>query len=251
MKVLLIDIETAPNKVYTWGLFNQNVSIDQIVEPGYTLCWAAKWLDSKEIMFSSVYGDGPELMIDKVYQLLDEADIVVHYNGTKFDIPTLNKEFLLYSMWPPSPVLEIDLLKTARKRFRLASNKLSYVARTLGLGDKVKHKGMALWNECMEGDPEAWETMKRYNKQDVVLLQDVYGRLLPWIPNHPNHAHFVSPDAPVCPNCGSYHVQKRGTYYTKTMKYQRYHCQNCGAWSRGRTTTSEKKDKQNTLVGVV
>ena len=63
MKILYLDIETAPNLVFTWGLFNQNIGLNQIVKPGYTLCFAAQWEGKKEIVFSSVHGDGNELMM--------------------------------------------------------------------------------------------------------------------------------------------------------------------------------------------
>ena len=131
-KILLLDIETAPSRVFTWGLFNQNISISQIEEPGYTLCWAAKWLGKKKMMFSSVRKHGRTVMLNKIYALLEEADIVVHYNGSHFDIPTLNREFVKEEMTPPAPFQEVDLLKTCRKRFRFLSNKLDYVIRFLG-----------------------------------------------------------------------------------------------------------------------
>ena len=55
MKTLLIDIETKPHKAYCWGLFDQRIGLNQIVEPGGTLCWAAKWLGdpSSKIMFGA------------------------------------------------------------------------------------------------------------------------------------------------------------------------------------------------------
>jgi len=53
-KILFLDIESAPSRVYTWGLFNQNIALNQIEEPGYTLCWAAKWFGKKKMLFSSV-----------------------------------------------------------------------------------------------------------------------------------------------------------------------------------------------------
>lgn len=251
MKILLLDIETAPNKVYTWGLFKQDIALNQIVEPGYTLCWAAKWYGQDKIMFSSVYGDGKSKMLQRIYDLINEADAVIHYNGTKFDMPILNQEFLVEGFSPPSPVIQIDLLNTAKRRFRLLSNKLNYVSEYLGLGSKVKHKGMDLWRECMEGDKQAWKTMEAYNKQDVVLLEQVYDILRPWVPNHPNHALFSDGEEPVCPNCGGKHLQRRGLYYTKTMTYQRYHCQDCGAWTRERTTNMDKDQKKSVLVGVM
>ena len=123
MKILLLDIETAPNTAYVWGLFKQNISISQIVDSSAMLCWAAKWLDNEDVMFSSIMG-GRKKMLQRIHKLLDEADAVVHYNGSRFDIPTLNKEFLEAGMSPPSPYAQVDLLKTARQQFRFPSNKL-------------------------------------------------------------------------------------------------------------------------------
>jgi DNA polymerase elongation subunit (family B) len=229
VRILMLDIETAPHLAAIWGLYDQNVATNQIIKPGYTLCWAAKWYGEKQMMFSSIL-DGHRVMVREVHKLLSECDAVCHYNGTKFDIPTINKEFLLLNLKPPAPYKQIDLLKTARSRFKLASNKLDYVAKQLGLGAKVEHKGFDLWLECMAKKPEAWREMKRYNKQDVILLERVYERLLPWITGHPNlSAHFGSV---CCPNCGSEKAQARGYAVAKTKRYQRFQCLNCGSWYR-------------------
>jgi DNA polymerase elongation subunit (family B) len=144
----LLDIETAPNTAHIWGLFKQNISINQIMESSYVLCWSAKWYGKDEIMFSSVHKSRPKAMLNNIYLLLAEADAVIHYNGTKFDIPTLNKEFLLYGMTPPAPYKQIDLLRVAKNQFRFPSNKLDYVAQALGLGKKTKHIGHELWIQC-------------------------------------------------------------------------------------------------------
>lgn len=247
-KVLLLDIETAPNRVYTWGLFKQNVSISQIEEPGYTLCWAAKWLGTKRILFDSIYHNNG--FIEEIWNLLNEADIVVHYNGCKFDIPVLNKEFILGNLGPPSPYFEVDLYKTCRSRFRFASNKLDYVAQALGLGGKVQHKGMALWEGCMHNDPQSWLTMRKYNKQDVRLLEPLYERLLPWIQPHPNVNLYDEKSTLRCSTCGSNNVQKRGTVPTLTQLYPRLHCQDCGKWFRGKGTVLSAVKRENTIVGL-
>jgi DNA polymerase elongation subunit (family B) len=245
MKILLLDIETAPNVAHIWGLFKQNVGINQIMESSYVLCWAAKWLDEKEIKFSSVQKTNPKRMLLKIWDLLDEADAVIHYNGTKFDIPTLNKEFLLYGLTPPSPYKQIDLLRVARNQFKFPSNKLDYVAQALGLGKKTKHIGHELWIQCMANNPEAWNMMEEYNKNDVTLLEQVYGKLIPWIKIHANYSlHSTSPE--VCPNCGGTHYQKRGFYYTHNCQYQRYKCQKCGTWFR--STKSIPKEKGEKFV---
>lgn len=234
MKILHLDIETAPHRVYAWGLWGQDIAISQIEEPGYTMCWAAKWHGKRGLMFDSIHHSGMKAMLQGIHDLIDEADACVHYNGRKFDMPTLNGEFLRHDLKPPATYKDIDLLLTARKRFKLASNKLDYVAQHLGLGAKVKHRGMELWRDCMAGDDKAWREMARYNKQDVALLERVYLKLMPWIDGHPNVALYDEDEPAKCINCGSKKLQRRGYAYTTTQRYPRFQCQNCGKWLRGR-----------------
>lgn len=250
-KILHIDIETAPHMVYAWGLWKQDIRTNNIIEPGYTLCFAAKWQGKKDLIFRSCHHHGREEMIRTAHDLIEEADAVCHYNGTKFDMPILNQEFMLQGLNPPSPTKQIDLLKTARQRFKLPSNKLDYVAQVLGFGGKVKHKGMELWHDCMAGDDKAWRVMERYNKRDVRLLEKVYKKLMPWIVNHPNMALYKDNiTRPVCTNCGSTHVHSRGIEHTKTMSYRRFQCQNCGNWMRSRKNITSDEHKEHTLVSV-
>lgn len=237
MKILLLDIESSPNTAHVWGLWQQNVSINQLMESSYVLCYAAKWLGEDDIHFDSVHQSKPKAMLKGIHVLLDEADAVVHYNGTKFDIPTLNKEFLLHGFNPPAPYKQIDLLRVVRSNFRFPSNKLDYVAQRLGLGKKHEHEGHDLWVKCMNGDKDAWKRMESYNIQDVVLLESLYSSLLPWIKSHPNHNLYTSDT--VCPSCSGHRLQKRGTAISSAGVYQRYQCKDCGTWSQ--STTAEKK----------
>jgi DNA-directed RNA polymerase subunit RPC12/RpoP len=182
-------------------------------------------------------------MLKGIHKLLNEADVVVSYNGKKFDLPTLNKEFILQGITPPSPYKHVDLLSTARQQFRFTSNKLDYVAKTLGLGTKVKHSGHDLWVRCMAKDQEAWETMEQYNRQDVALLEKVYDKMMPWIKSHPNHGVYDLPGVPVCPNCGHGHLQRRGYARTTANVYARYKCCNCGGWSREPFSELAREDR--------
>lgn len=232
MKILLLDIETSPNLAHVWGLWQQNVGTNQLLEASEVMCWAAKWYGEREVQFMSNQEHSHVHMISVMHSLLDEADVVIHYNGKKFDIPTLNKEFVLHGYAPPSPYKQIDLLRVVRSNFKFPSNKLDYVAQRLGLGKKVKHEGHELWIKCMNGDPVAWNKMERYNKQDVVLLEKVYNKLLPWIKSHPNH-NLYNDNGHTCPNCGSIHLQRRGTNRTIGGEYQRYQCCVCNSWSQG------------------
>jgi len=248
VKILLLDIETAPNLAYVWGLWDQNIGTNQIADSSYVLCWAAKWLGEKEIMFDSVEKSGTKPMLKGIHALLGEADAVVHYNGVKFDIPTLNKEFLVNKMAPPAPYKQVDLFRVSKGAFRFQSNKLDYVSKSLGHGQKVKHAGFQLWVDCMAGDKKAWKKMEEYNKGDVKILEKVYYDFRPWIRNHPNLG--IYDDKRVCPHCGNTRLQSRGTYPTREGSYVKYQCvgkNGCGAWSRGKVRLSKS---QTTLQGL-
>lgn len=243
MRILLLDVETAPNTVHVWGLWNQNVGINQIMASGYTMCFAAKWYGEKDVMFDSIYHSTPKIMMKRLHKLLEEADAVVHYNGTKFDIPTVNKEFILFNLKPPAPYKQIDLLKTARSVFRFPSNKLDYIARVLKLGQKPGGLTHDLWIKCMAKEPEAWKQMMEYNINDVLLLEKVYDRMKPWIKGHANHSLY-SEQGLVCPNCGGTHYQRRGFAYTQAAKYVRLQCTDCGHWFRTGSSLAPKPNEK-------
>ena len=245
MNILLLDIETAPTVAYTWSLWPKYIPHDNVVQNGHTLCWAAKWAGKKEVMYADIRG-GEQKMLNTIHGLLEEADAVVHYNGTKFDIPTLNREFVRHGMAPPAHYHQIDLLKTVRKQFKFESNKLDAICMRLGLGGKVKHKGMSLWIGCMEGRDSDWRIMQRYNRRDVRILERLYKYLLPWIHNHPTGGLWLDdPKHPVC-YCGGRAVKKGTQYNSKTSSYDRYKCTKCGAPLRSRLQS--KRTSENVLV---
>jgi DNA polymerase elongation subunit (family B) len=180
MKTLYLDIETTPIKAYVWGLWDQNVSIDQIIEPTEMLCFGARWNNSKKVIFKSVHHDGKQAMLEELHKLMDEADVLVGWNSAAFDHKHINREFLENGIQPPSQPKDLDLMTVVKANFQFPSNKLDYVAQRLGVGAKVKHSGFKLWIECMEGNEKAWREMKKYQIQDVNLLIDLYDELLPW-----------------------------------------------------------------------
>lgn len=229
--ILTLDIENFPHLSYVWDLWNQNIGINQIEKVGRVVCFAAKWHDSPDVEFYSDFHDGHDQMVKQAYRLLDQADIVVSYNGKRFDIPKLKTEMLkLDRLMKPSHFQQVDLYQVVKQEFKFASNKLDFIAQDLNIGGKVKHSGMQLWIDCMSGDIDAWAKMREYNKQDVVLTEELYDYLLPWITNHPNINVFSDEQVEGCTRCGSMSFQKRGTYKTTFASYQQYWCKVCGGW---------------------
>lgn len=245
MKILILDLEISPILAAMWGIWNQNVNLSNITGESEILSWAAKWYGEDECHYSSlrIAGHteaGKKRMLKEVHKLLDEADVVVTFNGDKFDLKILNQEFLLAGLTPPSPYKSIDLLKVMKRKFRWTSNKLSYILKRLGLGEKTPHEGIEMWLTCMnkgvEGYHKAWDTMEEYNVNDVFKTEELYDRVLPWIPNHPNRNLYTEGNG--CPKCGSNHIQRRGTTTTKAMIYNRYQCMGCGDWLRSAKGTN-------------
>ncbi len=237
-KILFLDIETAPSLGWVWGKWQQNV-ID-FKKDWYILSFAYKWADKKEVKVLGL-DDGPDYikgdeddkwLVAKLWNLFDQADIIIAHNGDGFDIVKTNTRFLTHGLKPPSPYKTIDTLKIARKVFMFDSNKLDDLARYLGIGRKLPTTGFHLWKGCMAGDRKAWTTMKKYNKHDVELLEQLYYLIRAWDKNHPQVNQGLTVNE-ACPKCASINVQKRGFAYTLLRKKQRYQCMNCAGWFEG------------------
>lgn len=247
-RILLLDIETAPNSAYVWGLFDQNIDHRQVIATSYVLCWSAKWLGEKHMHTKRAFYDAKghvtkhsyHTMLHTLHTLLSQAQVVVHFNGVRFDIPVVNREFIKLRMPPPPPYHQVDLYKVVKRGFRFESNKLAAVLRNLDLEGKLEHSGFEMWVQCMQGDAAAWKTMLAYNKQDVAALETLYYRLLPWTENHPSLATLNGrPNA--CPRCGvEGKLRRAGQAHSKQLTYQRFQCSACGGWCRTRTCEKGK-----------
>lgn len=231
MRVLCWDIETTPLSAHSWSLWPKAISIDQIIDTQKMMCFSAKWVGEKKVFFYSTHHDGERAMLQAAWDLLNEADAVISWNGSDYDTKHVSREFFEAGIKPPAPYKEIDLMRAVKRRFRFASNKLDHVSRVLGL--EGKHKvDFDLWLGCMAGDEKSWATMRRYNKRDVALLEQLYEHLLPWIPGHPNVALYNDSEQDQCPACSSENLRREGHAYTQVGRFQRYRCADCGKWSR-------------------
>jgi hypothetical protein len=256
-QILTIDIETTPISAYVWALFDQNIGLDQIKEEWSILAYAAKWLGDKEIIYEDTSGRGPEKVRDdlhllaSIWNLLDEADIVVAQNGRRFDIRKINARLLMAGFGPYSPIRVIDTLSVAKRYFGFSSNKLAWLSKYLTNTPKSDHRkfpSFELWVECLKDNSEAWKEMEKYNKRDVIATEKLYLRQRPWITNHPNIGTYTDSMRPECPKCGSKKVQKRGHALTQNGRYARFHCQSCGGWSRAKQTELSKEERETLLV---
>lgn len=245
-RVLLYDIETTPNLAYVWGKYQQDVIAYE--SEWHILCFAYKWLGEKRTHVVAL-PDFPLYkkdkhndleVVKKLHELFNEADVIIAHNGDSFDQKKVHARFMVHKLGPPSPYRQIDTKKVARKYANFNSNKLDDLGRVLGLGQKLQTGGFSLWLGCMNGVQAAWNTMKRYNKQDVVLLEQVYLELRPWIKNHPA-MNLMEGKLDGCPNCGGTNLHKNGVYHNKVTTVQVWHCNDCGANPRSRQVDAVKE----------
>ena len=258
-KVLIFDIETAPIIGHVWSLWENNVALNQVVSDWHVLSWSAKWLDDppSKVMYDDQRKEKnieDDLRLLKgIWELLDEADIVITQNGKNFDHKKLNARFIINRLPPPSSYKHIDTKIIASRHFGFTSNKLEYMTDKLCTKyKKLKHKrfpGHEMWTECLKGNVDAWNEMEKYNKVDVLSLEELYTKLIPW-DNSINFNLYHDEEENVC-KCGSTSFIKNGFYYTAVAKFQKHRCKTCGAESRDRDNLFSKEKKKSLKTNTV
>lgn len=255
-KILIVDIETIPIEAYAWALWGIDISLSQIKKDWSLLSFAAKWVGSDKIIYydqqerKDIRND--KFLCKKLWDLLDEADIVVGQNSEAFDVKKIFARMVINGMNPPSTFKQIDTKKIATKYFGFTSNKLEYLSNNLSTNHKKMIKrefdGMHLWTECIKRNPKAFAEMKKYNIKDVLATEEVYNKLLPW--DHSISFHPYQNDEELSCTCGSQRLEKKGFAYTTSGKFQRYRCVGCGKNSRGKINLLSSRTKKNMKSGI-
>lgn len=268
-RILTLDIETQRAIVESFNLFPKYIHIDRVIVPTRVLCFAAKWRDEDKVIFKSQWRDPIQLvngrpvavkeaqegylkMMTAAFNLLSEADIVITWNGDRFDMQWFEAEFVRLGLGRPMPYKSVDLIKTEKRWFKAGhmSMKLDWSSRMI-LGDrKVPHGGADLWHDIRYGTRSeqraAEKLMKRYNIHDTELTERLFDHHLPYI--NVNLALYAQNEDGLlhCVKCNGTNLKKDGQKYhaTNAGLYQMWRCKgseanpNCRATSRGKRLTS-------------
>lgn len=230
-KILLWDLETLPNLCYAFDLYSYKKP-DMIVLEKAIITFAYKWLGDKEAQVIKGSSDHPyddKELVAKIIEIYNSADYVIAHYGDKFDSRFLRSRALINKLDTVAPVPQIDTYKLAKKYFHLNANRLDYLGKVLGCGRK-NTTSWKLWELCTQGNKKAINEMAEYNKQDVELLEAIFLKMLPYVDTKINHNLFSEKEEVLCPQCGSKHIQKRGTVVNKVLSRQRWNCQKCRSW---------------------
>lgn len=252
-KILIFDIETLPMEVYVWGLYKQQIPYENIIKEWSIVSWSAKWVGKSNIMSMSVSPDEAEKRLDysimcEIWNLFEEANIVIAHNASKFDVRKLNARWKINGLNPPSPYTIIDTLKVAQKKFAFSSHKLDYLVNLLNNRSKIKTE-YSLWKRCCSGDEDAIRYMEQYNRGDVSILEDLYFELRPWIDSHPNINIYSDLDEERCPHCGNtdldFDIEK---YFTPAGRFVAFRCNECFSIGRNRISDLTQEERKNILL---
>lgn len=247
-KILFWDVETSPLLGWAWGAYETDIlKIEQDIKI-ISVAW--KWAHEKKthvLALPDFPGYKPDpfnihdgKLVQKIWELIGEADVIVAQNGDKFDMRIANARMFAHGIKPPHPPIQIDTLKMARRYFNLSVYKLDDILRYVKLPGKVSTGGKELWFKCMSGDMEAWRKMKQYNKNDVSILEPLYERMKGWNKNHPVLTNFTRNHLS-CPVCAQDTLRKRGLRPVRNGWKQEYSCSSCGKWSSGLLIRSDDK----------
>lgn len=229
-KILTFDIETSETVAKTHPTRDVNIRIDQLLAEAHLIAWAGKRYEDKGTMFHHVHGDGLIPMLERLAEELDRADIVQGWNSKQFDHRWVNGVLARYGISPVSPFVTVDLMKTARRVFRLPSNKLDFVANVFA-GQRKDGITSSDWDRYIAADEKAIAKVERYNRRDVIVTEAAGDRMRPWLVGFPPLGRWA--DSPfVCPRCGSPRIEDNGLDYTRPSRPRLFKCKRCGSYAR-------------------
>ena len=259
-KILLFDIETSLIKGYFWGLWKQNISINQIIDDWYVLCWSAKWLGQQNVFNDSIhqheqplFKDNERWVVESLWKLLDEADVIVAYNGKSFDRKKMNTKFFQYGLPEPSPYKVVDPMLIIKGNFAMTSNKMDFIAKYIEDNDETKHStNIQLWVDCMENSSSAMDRMLDYCDQDIIVLEQVYMAVRHWDKNSPQLSMYYDDNKPRCNSCGSDDLQvlENKHAHTSLSKFGIVRCNTCSKIMRDRTNQLSKEKRKSLHMNV-
>ena len=237
-RILTIDLERLPGEVTLDVWEPRDFSRINYVHPDRwdklprTLCFSYRWYGSKKVEFVANWDnpDDPWHCARAAWDLFDQADIVVTFNGRRADCKWLKSDWAMAGLPQPAPWRDVDLFVIARSAFSFESKSLRHLCERLGLDNKDGHYNAGEAKRAEAGDLSARRRLTRYNKQDTRVTEMLLDRLRPWIKGVNLGAYHLD-DEQRCPACGGTDLKAAGWYMANVQRYALFRCA-CGALAR-------------------
>lgn len=231
IKRLFFDIETSPNIVYSWRIgYNLNITHDNIIDERKIICISYKW-ETEDKIHTLTWDKNKcdKQMLSDFLKVANTADELIAHNGDRFDIKWIRTRCIYHRLRMFPNYKTLDTLKKAKSGFNFNSNRLDYIAQFLGVGAKVKHSGFDMWIKVMQGCKDAMKEMVHYCEGDIIVLEDVYLTMQPYIKQNTHNGVLNNNLKYSCPCCGSEEIElvKNNVTAMGTIK-RLIDCLSCG-----------------------
>lgn len=121
-------------------------------------------------------------VVEAIRTRLEDFHVAVSYNGFNFDLPMLNTRLVAQHKRVLSPVVKhVDLISVSRRRMRLSSNSLETLLDTMQAKERKTRLSPEVWKRAVRGEKRSLDAICRHCKADVVTLEEVFNRLIPFL----------------------------------------------------------------------
>jgi uncharacterized protein YprB with RNaseH-like and TPR domain len=207
---------------------------------GNMLAFGYKWLGDKETHVLSlldtngvctscgkVEAVSDKKLIKAVYPILASADMLISWYGKQYDIKFLNTRVLDAGLKPLPPTPHVDLYWAAKTHLKLSSNRLANVQDFLNLPTSKTPLTKRVWRQAQAGHVSSIKYIVEHCRRDVLVLEEAYERLKPYVRQHPMLGLRRS-----CAVCNGIRLQRRGKLSLRSGHFVRVQCQDCGRWDK-------------------
>jgi DNA polymerase elongation subunit (family B) len=225
-RVLVYDIESSLCEFTAFWTGKQYVGYKQLRNEPRIITVAWKWLGEDKIYeLEWDENKSDKELMEKFASVYNSADMVIGFNNKNFDDRFVNARALKHNIDINTYVRSFDIMKQAKKLFRLPSYAMNYIAKYVGVTTKYAHSGIEMWETIQYGEKEeAKEAMKEmvvYNRQDIVVTEEVYLRLRKYMGHVTHFGMLKGNEKWTCPNCGGENVELYKTAFTPAGTPQR------------------------------
>ena len=232
-KRLFFDIETSPNLVFSWNVGHEvRIDYDNIIQERAIICICYKFEGSDKVYHLTWDKGNDKKMLQRFAEIINSADEVIGHNSDRFDVKWVRTRCIYHGIPMTHDIKSIDTLKASRSKFKFNSNKLDYIGKYLGLGEKMETGGFSLWKDIvLKNSKKALNKMVAYCKQDVVLLEKIFQKINPYLPVKTNAAVMFERDSCTCPECLSEDtVINKHKISAAGVRSVGMQCKNCGKY---------------------
>lgn len=253
LKYLYWDLENSLMEGRFFRVRDENIPPHRITKHSHLLSIAWAFNDEKPQSLRMTPEDvktGNDLaLVVKMIEMINEADVIITYNGKRFDWGVLCTRALAYGLPPIKKVAHIDLFQDT-KTFRFPSRSMQAVSMYLGLDGKIATSGGHLWERCadwwnIEDCEKALIDMEIYNRQDIEATRDLHYRLQGWgtSVNIGTIINELTDDSSLrCVHCGSENVSKMDKLaMTASSSFSLYRCDEKDCRGVSRVTANGKR----------